>query len=100
MPRAAQGIAGSIHDRSDVSEFKQHEIGPNASSPYNHRGTVVVAFAWLAFYAIVAIHHLIVAGNANVSKHLTGPNNTGYLLVDFGKGQLNRIDFTDIETIT
>jgi hypothetical protein len=58
-----QGVARSIHDRSDVAEFKKPGIKPDAASLYNHEGTVVVACAWFAFYAIVAIHHLMVAGN-------------------------------------
>jgi hypothetical protein len=39
------------------------EIGRNAASSYNHRGTVVVACAWFAFYAIAALHHFIASGN-------------------------------------
>ena len=57
-----QGAARPIQHRSDAAEFKRREIKPHAASPYNHRVTVVVACAWLAFYAIVAIHHWMAAG--------------------------------------
>ena len=56
-PGWRQGTARPIQHRSDVAQFNRREIEPHAASSYNHRGTVVVAFAWLAFYAIVAIHH-------------------------------------------
>ncbi len=35
------------------------------SAPYNHRGTVVVAGAWLAFYIAGALQPFIGAGNAS-----------------------------------
>lgn len=38
---------------------------PDDPAPYNHRGTVVVAGAWLAFYIAAAIHPFIGAGNAS-----------------------------------
>ena len=62
-PKWRQAVARSVQDRCDVSEFENTEIGRNASSPYNHRGTVIVASAWLAFYVIGTIHHLIATGN-------------------------------------
>jgi hypothetical protein len=34
-----------------------------ASQPYDHRGTVVVASAWLVFYVIIAVHHLMISCN-------------------------------------
>jgi hypothetical protein len=37
----------------------------DGSAPYNHRGTVVVAGAWLAFYIAAAIHPFIATGNAS-----------------------------------
>jgi hypothetical protein len=49
--RWRQAVARSEQDRCDV-----------AALPYDHGGTIVVASAWLAFYAIVAIHHLIASG--------------------------------------
>jgi hypothetical protein len=58
-PRWRQAVARSVQDRCDVSEFDKREIGRDASPPYNHGGTVVVASAWLAFYVIAAIHHFI-----------------------------------------
>jgi hypothetical protein len=36
------------------------QIGRDAVPPYNHRGTVIVASAWLAFYVIAAV---IASGN-------------------------------------
>ncbi len=62
-PQWRQAVAPSVQDRRDVSEFDKREIGPEASPPYNHSGTVVVASAWLAFYVIAAIHHFIASGN-------------------------------------
>jgi hypothetical protein len=53
----------SVQNRCDVPEFDKPEIGRDAFPPYNHRGTVVLASAWLAFYAIAAIHHFIASGN-------------------------------------
>jgi hypothetical protein len=47
----------SVQDLCDVSD--KPEIGRDAFSPYNHRGTLVVASAWLVFYVIAAIHHFI-----------------------------------------
>jgi hypothetical protein len=40
------------------------EVRSEASQPYNHSGTVVVASVWLAFYVVAAIHHLVAPGNA------------------------------------
>jgi hypothetical protein len=37
---------------------------PDRSAPYNHRGTVVVAAAWLAFYIAAALHPFIATGTA------------------------------------
>jgi len=51
-------LARSVQARCDVSEFDKCEIGRDVSPHYNHRGTVVVASAWLAFYAIAAVHSL------------------------------------------
>jgi hypothetical protein len=58
-----RAVARSVQDRCDVSEFDKPKIGRGAFSSYNHRGTVVVAIAWLAFYAIAAIHHCLASGN-------------------------------------
>ena len=54
-PPWRQAVERSVQDHCDVSD----EIGRDAFSPYNHRGTVVVASAWLVFYVIAAIHHFI-----------------------------------------
>ncbi len=62
-PKWRQAVARSVQDRCDVPEFDKREIGRDASPPYNHSGTVVVASAWLAFYVIAAIHHFIASGN-------------------------------------
>jgi hypothetical protein len=62
-PQWRQAVARSVQDRCDVSEFDKPEAGRDAFPPYNHRGTVVVASAWLAFYVIAAIHPFIASGN-------------------------------------
>ena len=46
-------------ERRDVLEFDMFEIRRYASPPYNHEGTVVVAMAWLTFYAIAVIYGFI-----------------------------------------
>lgn len=56
-PPWRQAVERSIQDHCDVSD--KPEIGQDVFSPYNHRGTVVVASAWLVFYVIAAIHHFI-----------------------------------------
>jgi hypothetical protein len=62
-PKWRQAVARSVHDRRDVSAFDKLQIGRDGFPPYNHRGTVVVASVWLAFYVIAAIHHFISVGN-------------------------------------
>ncbi len=62
-PKSRQAVAQSVQDRCDAPAFDKLQIGRDGLPPYNHRGTVVVASAWLAFYIIAAIHHLIAAGN-------------------------------------
>jgi hypothetical protein len=62
-PQWRQPAARSVQDRCDVSESDERDIGRDASPPYNHSGTVVVASVWLAFYVIVAIHNFIAFGN-------------------------------------
>jgi hypothetical protein len=54
-PSWRRAVERSVQDHCDVSD--KPEIGRDAFSPYNHRGTVVVASAWLVFYVIAAIHH-------------------------------------------
>ena len=60
---SARAPAQSSQNRCDVPEFDRCEIGRDAYPPYDQRGLVVVASAWLAFYAIAAIHHFIASGN-------------------------------------
>jgi hypothetical protein len=58
-----QAMASSVQDRRDASALDEPQIGRDDLPPYNHRGTIVVATIWFAFYVIVAIHHLISTGN-------------------------------------
>jgi hypothetical protein len=62
-PQWRQAVARSVQDRCDVSEFDQRAIERDASPPYNHSGTVVVASACLALYVFAAIHDFIASGN-------------------------------------
>jgi hypothetical protein len=59
----ARSVQDPVQDRCDVSEVDKPEIGRDASPLYNHRGTVVVASAWLAFYVFAAIHDFMAFGN-------------------------------------
>jgi hypothetical protein len=61
-PRGRQAVARSVQDCSDAHQCDTHEIGQDASPPYDQRGLVIVASAWLAFYVIAAIHPLL-SGN-------------------------------------
>jgi hypothetical protein len=62
-PKWRLAVARSVQDRRDVSAFDKPQIGRDGFPPHNHRGTVVVASVWLAFYVIAAIHHFISVGN-------------------------------------
>ncbi len=62
-PRWRQAVARSVQDRCDVPEFDKCEVGRDANPPYDPRGLVVVASAWLAFYVIAAIHQFMASGN-------------------------------------
>ena len=62
-PRSPQAVARSVQDRRDLSESDKREIGEHAYRPYDHKGLVVVASAWLAFYVFATIHNLIAFGN-------------------------------------
>jgi hypothetical protein len=53
----------SGQDRRDLSESDKREIGEHAYPPYDHRGLVVVASTWLAFYVFATIHGFIALGN-------------------------------------
>ena len=54
-PRSRQTIVKPVQGRRrDVSEFDKCQVGRDSNPPYDHRGVVVVASAWLAFYIIAA----------------------------------------------
>ena len=64
--QSRQALTFSNESRRDLSS-DTHEIeGPGLdedASAYNHRGTVVVAGLWLAFYVSIVIHQLMAAAN-------------------------------------
>jgi hypothetical protein len=62
-PRWRQRVARSVQDRGDLAESDKHEIGEHAYRPYDHKGLVLVASAWLAFYVFATIHDLIAFSN-------------------------------------
>ena len=62
-PKSRQAAAQSVQDRCEASEFDKRQTGQDGLPPYNHRGIIVVASAWLALYVILAIHHFISIGN-------------------------------------
>lgn len=62
-PRWRQAVGRSVQNRLDVRGFNKCEVGRDANPPYDYGGAVVVASAWLAFYVIAALHHLIASGN-------------------------------------
>jgi hypothetical protein len=49
-PQWRQAVGRSAQDRCDIAKFDKPGIKRDAFPPYNHRGTVVVGCAWLAFY--------------------------------------------------
>jgi hypothetical protein len=53
-PQCRQAVARSVQDRCDGREIDKREPRPDAYQPYDHRGLVVVASAWLAFYVVAA----------------------------------------------
>src|SRR5258708_34175388 len=55
-PPWRQAVERSVQDHCDVSD--KSEIGRDAFSPYNHRGTAVVASACAVSYVIASINHL------------------------------------------
>jgi hypothetical protein len=61
-PRRPQAIARSVQERV-LSQSDKREIGEYAYRPYDQKGLVVVASAWLAFYVFATIHDLIAFGN-------------------------------------
>jgi hypothetical protein len=60
--RSRQAAARSLEDCRDVGKVDQREIGPDAYPPYDPRGLVVAATAWLAFYVIAVMHDFIASG--------------------------------------
>jgi hypothetical protein len=62
-PRRRQPVALSVQDRGDLPESDKREVGEHACRPYDHKGLVLVASAWLAFYVFATIHDLIAFGN-------------------------------------
>ena len=59
----AKVVGGTDHDARQVSHLDRCEIGREAYPLYNHQGVIGVASAWLAFFIIVAIQHIITRGN-------------------------------------
>jgi hypothetical protein len=59
-PQSPQTAARSVQDRRDASDDVR-VVRSEASQPYNHGRTVVVASAWLAFYIVAA---MVAPGNA------------------------------------
>jgi hypothetical protein len=53
-PRSRQTIVKPVQGRRDVSAVDKCQVGRDSDPPYDHRGVVVVASAWLAFYIIAA----------------------------------------------
>ena len=51
-PQWRQSVGRSAQDRCDIAKFDKPGNERDAFPPYNHRGTVVVGCAWLAFYVI------------------------------------------------
>jgi hypothetical protein len=51
-PQWRPAAGRSAQDGCDIVKFDKPGIGRDPFPPYNHRGTVVVGCAWLAFYVI------------------------------------------------
>lgn len=51
------------HRQLRQSRRDKHENSRDAAPLYNHGGAVVVATAWLAFYVIGVIHHLLASAH-------------------------------------
>jgi hypothetical protein len=56
-------LLGHAHRQLRQSRRDKHENKRDGVPIYNHGGTVVVASAWLAFYAIGVIHHLLASAH-------------------------------------
>jgi hypothetical protein len=50
--RWLQEVRQSAQDRCDIAKLDKPGNERDAFPPYNHRGTVIVGCAWLAFYII------------------------------------------------
>jgi hypothetical protein len=55
--------AQSVRGRSDIPKFDKCELGQDAFAPHDHKGTIAVASAWLAFYVIGVILHFMASDN-------------------------------------
>jgi hypothetical protein len=62
-PGRRGAVMQPVQDRCDAAAFDKPATGQDGFPPYNHRGTIVVACAWLAFYVIVAAHHFTASGH-------------------------------------
>jgi hypothetical protein len=62
-PKSRQAAAQSVRDRCDASALDKPQTRRDGIPPYNHRGIIVVASVWLAFYVILTIHHFMSSGN-------------------------------------
>jgi hypothetical protein len=62
-PRWRQAAARSVQGQRDLSDSDNREIGERAYPPYDHKGLVLAASAWLAFYVFATIHDFIALGN-------------------------------------
>ena len=60
-PNALVGVV-VVHPRVKARNADETETGRNAFPLYDHGGTIVVAGAWLAFYAFAAIHDFLASG--------------------------------------
>ena len=58
-----QPATQSVRCQRYLTAFDKPRMGRSRVPPYDHRGTIIVAGAWLAFYVITAIHHFMSSGN-------------------------------------
>jgi hypothetical protein len=62
-PNWRETVAPSRRDCRDAFAFDKPRIGRDGIPPYNHRGTMLVAGAWLALYGVAVIQNFISSGN-------------------------------------
>ena len=62
LERVGEPLCRQAVARSDRREVDKPEIRPDAYRPYDHRGLVVAASAWLGFYVVATIHDFIASG--------------------------------------